>query len=135
MEELNLPALRENLDQVMGFVEEHLEQVGCPAKTVLQVSMAVEEIFINIASYAYDPKVGPATIRVEVKEEPLCVIITFVDHGRPYDPLAREDPDVTLPAEQRQVGGLGIFLVKKTMDDIRYEYKDGSNILTITKGW
>ena len=135
MEELNLPALRENLDQVMGFVEEHLEQAGCPAKTLLQVSMAVEEIFINIASYAYDPKVGPATIRVEVKEQPLCVIITFVDHGRPYDPLAREDPDVTLPAEQRQVGGLGIFLVKKTMDDIRYEYKDGSNILTITKGW
>lgn len=135
MEELNLPALRENLDQVMGFVEEHLEQAGCPAKTLLQVSMAVEEIFINIASYAYDPKVGPATIRVEVKEDPLCVIITFVDHGRPYDPLAREDPDVTLPAEQRQVGGLGIFLVKKTMDDIRYEYKDGSNILTITKGW
>ena len=135
MEELNLPALRENLGQVMGFVEEHLEQAGCPAKTLLQVSMAVEEIFINIASYAYDPKVGPATIRVEVKEDPLCVIITFVDHGRPYDPLAREDPDVTLPAEQRQVGGLGIFLVKKTMDDIRYEYKDGSNILTITKGW
>ena len=135
MEELNLPALRENLDQVMSFVEEHLEQAGCPAKTLLQVSMAVEEIFINIASYAYDPKVGPATIRVEVKEQPLCVIITFVDHGRPYDPLAREDPDVTLPAEQRQVGGLGIFLVKKTMDDIRYEYKDGSNILTITKGW
>ena len=135
MEELNLPALQENLGQVMDFVEEHLEQAGCPAKTLLQVSMAVEEIFINIASYAYDPKVGPATIRVEVKEDPLCVIITFVDHGRPYDPLAREDPDVTLPAEQRQVGGLGIFLVKKTMDDIRYEYKDGSNILTITKGW
>ena len=133
MEELNLPALRENLGQVMGVVEEHLEQAGCPAKTLLQVSMAVEEIFINIASYAYDPKVGPATIRVEVKEDPLCVIITFVDHGRPYDPLAREDPDVTLPAEQRQVGGLGIFLVKKTMDDIRYEYKDGSNILTLKK--
>ena len=133
MEELNLPALQENLGQVMDFVEEHLEQAGCPAKTLLQVSMAVEEIFINIASYAYDPKVGPATIRVEVKEDPLCVIITFVDHGRPYDPLAREDADTTLSAEDRGIGGLGILMVKKSMDAVGYAYENGSNVLTIKK--
>lgn len=133
MNELSVPATLDHLDQVMDFVTEHLEQYGCPTRTQMQVSLAVEEIYVNIANYAYNPAVGPATIRVEVHQDPLEVVITFVDNGKPYDPLAREDPDVTLSAEERGVGGLGIFLVKQTMDDVSYEYAEGRNILKIRK--
>ena len=135
MNELNLSATLENLDQVTAFVEEKLESCGCPMKIQMQVAIAVEEIYVNIAHYAYNPEVGPATIRVEVPEDPLEVVITFMDRGKPYDPLAKEDPDVSLSAEERDVGGLGIFMVKQTMDDIRYEYADGRNILKIRKRW
>ena len=133
MTELTLAATVENLDTVMGFVEEHLEEYGCPMKTMMQVSLAVEEIYVNIAHYAYNPEIGPATIQVEVHEDPLEVLITFMDKGKPYDPLAKADPDITLSAEERDIGGLGIFLVKQTMDDVRYEYSNGSNILRISK--
>ena len=102
-------------------------------KVQIQINIAVEEIFVNIAHYAYNPEVGPATIRVEILEDPLAVSLTFIDQGTPYDPLAKEDPDVTLAADERTIGGLGIFMVKKSMDDVKYEYKEGSNILTIVK--
>lgn len=133
MNELTLAATVENLDTVMGFVEEHLEEYGCPMNTMMQVSLAVEEIYVNIANYAYNPEVGPATIQVEVHEEPMEVLITFMDKGKPYDPLAKEDPDITLSADDREIGGLGIFMVKQTMDDVHYEYANGSNILKISK--
>lgn len=133
MSELTLEAKTENLDKVLSFVDEHLEEQECPMKTQMQIDIAVEELFVNIAHYAYSPEVGPVTIRVEVQKEPLAVTITFIDHGIPYDPLAKEDPDITLSAEERQIGGLGIFMVKKSMDDIAYEYKDGQNILYIKK--
>ena len=137
MKELDIEATKENLSHVIDFVQEELEKADCPMKTQMQVEMAVEEIFINIASYAYFPDTGPSLIRVEVlnddKDDQLYVCLTFIDHGRPYDPLAKEDPDVTLPADQRQIGGLGIFMVKKTVDAISYEYKDGQNILKIRK--
>ena len=131
--ELEIEADTENLQRVMDFVDEHLEAANCPPKVQMQIDMAVEEIFVNIASYAYQPDKGKATVRVEVGEDPITASITFVDHGVPYDPLKREDPDVSLPAEERGIGGLGIFMVKKTMDDMRYEYRDGQNILTIVK--
>ena len=133
MSELTLEAKTENLDKVLSFVDKHLEEQECPMKTQMQIDIAVEELFVNIAHYAYNPEVGPVTIRVEVQKEPLAVTITFIDHGVPYDPLAKEDPDITLSAEERQIGGLGIFMVKKSMDDISYEYKDGQNILYIKK--
>ncbi len=102
-------------------------------KAKMQIEVAVEEVFINIASYAYAPGKGNAVVRVEIPEDPVAVTITFMDHGVPYDPLAREDPDLTIPAEDRQIGGLGVFMVKKTMDDVTYEYKDGKNTLTLKK--
>ena len=102
-------------------------------KAMMQIDVAIDEIFSNISHYAYKPEVGPATVRVEVDENPLTVIITFIDHGVPYDPLSQEDPDVTLSAEEREIGGLGVFLVKKTMDYVNYEYKEGQNILTVKK--
>lgn len=134
MKELDIEALTENLDAVIRFVDAQLEQASCSLKVQMQIDLAVEEIFVNIANYAYHPETGPATVRVEVKPDASAVIITFIDHGVPYDPLAKADPDITLSSDERDIGGLGIFLVKKNMDDIRYEYLNGSNILTIVKG-
>lgn len=134
MKELDIVAKTENLDAVTDFVNEQLEAAGCPMKILMQIDLAVEEIFVNIANYAYSPHEGPATVRVQTDSEKSTVDITFIDHGVPYDPLAKQDPDVTLSAEQRAIGGLGIFMVKKSMDDVTYEYRDGHNILTIKKG-
>lgn len=133
MKELTIDATIENTAAVTAFVDEQLEQLDCPMKTQMQVDIAIDELFSNIAHYAYNPEVGPATVRVEVIEQPLAVVITFIDNGVPYDPLANADPDITLSAEERKIGGLGIYLVKKTMDDVSYEYKDGQNILRIKK--
>ena len=131
--DLEIEASRDNLPEVQEFINEHIEGADCPPKTQMQLELAVEEIFVNIANYAYAPGNGSATVRVEVSDEPLTVSITFVDRGVPYDPLAKDDPDVTLSAEERQIGGLGIFMTKKVMDDVVYDYKDGQNILTIKK--
>ena len=133
MKELNLEATLENIPQVTEFVDRELELLNCPMKAQMQIDVAIDELFSNISRYAYDPSTGPATVRVEVGQEPLSVIVTFIDHGKPYDPLAKKDPDIGLPAEDRPIGGLGVFLVKKTMDDVSYEYKDGRNILRIKK--
>lgn len=102
-------------------------------KSKMQLDLAVEEIFVNIAKYAYAPGFGKATVRVEVSGDPVTVCITFIDRGIPYDPLKKVDPDVTLSADEREIGGLGIFMTKKVMDDISYEYKNGQNILTLKK--
>ena len=133
MKELTIAATVENIETVTDFVNEQLEAYDCPMKAQMQIDIAIDELFGNIAHYAYNPEVGSATVRVEVVEDPLSVIITFIDNGVPYDPLKKDDPDTTLSAEDREIGGLGIFMVKKTMDDIIYEYKDGQNRLTIVK--
>ena len=133
MKELTIAATIENIATVTEFVNEQLEALGCPMKAQIQIDVAIDELFGNIAHYAYNPDVGSATVQVEVMEEPLAVVVTFIDGGVPYDPLAAADPDITLSAEERQLGGLGIYMVKKTMDGITYEYKDGKNILSIKK--
>ena len=133
MKELTVDAAIENIPAVTAFVEEQLEQYNCPMKAQMQIDIAIDELFSNIAQYAYTPKTGKATVRVEVTENPMAVVITFIDNGVPYDPLAKADPNVSLPADERQIGGLGIFMVKKSMDEITYEYKDGQNILKIKK--
>lgn len=133
MKELSIDATVENIAPVTDFVNGELAALNCPGRIQRQIDVAIDELFGNIAQYAYDPAVGPATVRVEVTEEPLAVVITFIDHGVPYDPLAQADPDVHTPLEERQTSGLGVFLVKQTMDDVTYEYKDGQNILKIKK--
>jgi anti-sigma regulatory factor (Ser/Thr protein kinase) len=133
MNTLDILAKTENLDTVMAFVDERLEKAECPMKIQMQIDIAVEEIFVNIASYAYSPGEGPATVRVNVDDEHKFVDITFIDNGVPYDPLAKDDPDIALSAEEREVGGLGIYMVKKSMDYMKYEYTDGHNIVTIGK--
>lgn len=133
MAEIQLDATVENIDTVTDFVNEQLEAVDCPMKAQMQIDIAIDELFGNIAHYAYNPDVGPATVKVEVVENPTAVMITFMDNGVPFDPLAKTDPDTSLSAEERGIGGLGIFMVKQTMDEINYEYKEGKNILTIKK--
>ena len=133
MKELTIEATTENSEAVTNFVNEQLEALDCSMKVQMQVDIAIDELFSNIAHYAYNPETGSATVQVEVTEDPLAVVITFIDHGTPYDPLAKEDPNTKLSAEERQIGGLGIYMVKKTMDDVSYEYKDGRNILKIKK--
>ena len=117
----------------MAFVDESLEEAGCSMKAQIQIDVAVEEVFVNIAQYAYAPGTGEAVIRVETEKNPGTVEIVFIDSGVPFNPLEVKEPDVTLSASDRKIGGLGIFMVKKSMDDVTYEYVDKKNILTIKK--
>ncbi|MBR3468132.1 MAG: ATP-binding protein [Lachnospiraceae bacterium] len=133
MKELVITAETKNLDEVMTFVDTFLEEAECSMKVQMQIDLAVEEIFVNIASYAYAPGTGPATIRVGLTDDGSVFVIELIDQGVPYNPLAKEDPDITLSAEERKIGGLGILLTKKSMDDVQYEYANGSNILTLRK--
>ena len=133
MKSLTGSARVDQLDVVTEFINEELEKQDCSMKAQMQIAIAVEEIFVNIASYAYNPKDGDATILCEIGGNPLAVTIQFLDNGKPYNPLKKEDPDITLSAEEREIGGLGIFMVKKSMDSIDYQYVDGKNILTIKK--
>lgn len=133
MKEMTVAADVANLSGVIAFVEAELAAGNCLPRIVMQVTLAVEEIYVNIARYAYFPDVGDATIRCTVDGPPLRVIVQFLDRGKPYNPLAGKDPDVDAPLEDREVGGLGVFLAKKSMDDIEYEYRDGMNILTLRK--
>ncbi len=133
MKELTLEAKVDSLPQVLTFVDEYLESLDCSMKVQMQIDVAVEEIYVNVASYAYAPKTGSVTIRLEAQDSPRAVTITIIDSGIPYNPLAKEDPDVTLSAEERKIGGLGIYMVKKSMDKMSYEYKNKRNVLKMTK--
>ena len=138
MAELTLQAKVDNLGQVMDLVEEQLTPAGCKMKTLMQVQIAVEEIFVNIAHYAYEESVGMVTIQVDVEGAPgqeQAAVITFADSGTPYNPLEREEPDLGLSVEERPVGGLGIFMVKKSVDSVEYEYRNGENVLVLRKGF
>lgn len=129
---LTLEARVENLDQVLAFVDAFLEAEGCSPRVQMQIDVAVEEIFVNIASYAYsETDSRPASIGLQREGDE--AVITLIDSGRPYDPLARPDPDVTLPASERPIGGLGIYMVKKSMDGVTYARQEGENILTLRK--
>lgn len=130
---LKLEARKENLGEVLEALDGLLEAVDCPMKVQMQLDIAVEEIFVNIASYAYAPEVGETWIEIKITEDPLCAHITFQDCGIPYDPLKKPDPDVTLAADERAIGGLGIFMVKKSMDDVQYKHENGRNILYLKK--
>lgn len=131
--EMQLPAVDENLPKVLSFLDAHLDGTPCSEKTRSQIALAAEEIFVNIASYAYAPGTGSATVRVKTDTDPAAMTITFLDNGIPYDPLKNADPDVTLSAEERRIGGLGIFLTRRVMDEVRYAYRDGQNCLTMKK--
>ena len=135
MKQLDVKADISELDQVLAFADTILEEMECPTKVQMQIDIAIEELFVNIAHYAYPSGDGEATIEIEANKIDKSVSITFVDQGIPYDPLQNKDPDITLSADERPIGGLGIFMVKKSMDDVSYEFKDGKNRLTIKKSF
>lgn len=133
MKTLNIEAKTDNLNTVLEFIDEELERAGCNMKAQLQIDIAAEELFVNVSNYSYTPYTGNVSISIRIISDPARAEITFVDSGMPYNPLEKEDPDVGLSAEQRQIGGLGVFMVKKSMDSMTYEYKNGCNVVTIMK--
>ena len=133
MKEWTFEATIDRIAWLTDQVNEELERLDCQMKAQMQSDVAIDELLANIASYAYAPNKGDVTVRFDFDEESRMASISFIDTGIPYDPLRKPDPDVTLQAQEREVGGLGIFLVKKTMDDMLYARKDGRNILTIRK--
>ena len=131
--ELTVEASIENLEKVTSFVNDKLGEKECPIKVQMQIDIAIDEIFSNIAQYAYSFEIGMVTVQIEITKQPLEACITFIDSGIPYNPLLQTEPDTSLSAEKRQLGGLGIFLVRKSMDDVIYQYKEGNNILKLKK--
>ena len=133
MKELVIKAKTENLDKVLSFLDQQLKEKGCGLKDQVQMDLAVEEIFVNVANYAYFPGSGDVKIGIEFTSKPRSIAVTFADRGTPYNPLEKQDPDITLSAEERRIGGLGIYMVKKSVDEMKYVHRDGQNILTIRK--
>ena len=131
MEELQIAATIENLNAVNAFAEEQLDTLACPMRASMQLMVALEELYVNVAHYAYGDAAGDVTVQIGVEDGML--LIRLIDQGTPFDPLAMADPDVTLSAEDRPIGGLGVYMVKKSMDLFTYEYANGSNIVTIGK--
>ena len=133
MKELTLTATVENISEVTAFIDAQLEEIGCPMKAQMQIDIAIDELFGNIAHYAYAPDTGEATVQFDFDESLRRICVTLIDRGVPYNPLEKDDPDVTLSAQEREIGGLGIFLVKKTMDGIDYERRQDCNVVRIYK--
>ena len=133
MKELTVDAVLENIPSVTAFIDGQLEALDCSMKAQMQIDVAIDELFSNIARYAYPDGPGKATVGIEFDEENRMCSVVFSDEGIPFDPLAQQAPDTSLPLVDRPVGGLGIFLVKKTMDSVEYRHENGRNILTIRK--
>lgn len=131
--EKTFPAELEALDDVLGWIEEFLDEVGCPMKNTMQITVAAEEIFVNIAHYAYRGQEKQGSAFLTLENDSRGVSLTFADSGIKFNPLEKDDPDTSLSAEERKIGGLGIYMVKKTMDETGYRYEDGNNIFTIRK--
>ncbi len=126
-------AIEDALDTVQDFIREKLLKYNCDKKPLLQIRLAVEEIFVNIISYAYKPGIGKAEIMCVVSEDPLMVTLQFMDSGKPFDPLKADDADTSGAMFMEHEGGFGIHLVKNIMDSVEYEYKDGKNTLLVKK--
>lgn len=135
MQDLTLQASDDTLYTVLDAIEAHLDRNGCPDSIKTEILISVEEIYVNIAHYAYEGRPGEATVQMEITQNPGRCRVVFKDRGIPYNPLEKEDPDLQLSAEEREIGGLGIFMVKQYMDQVEYQYKDGCNILAIEKAF
>lgn len=133
MKEITLDATASNIAVVTDFVNAELEALGCPSKARMQLDVAIDEVFGNISRYAYGSAVGRATVRLGFDEVEREVTLTFVDSGSEFNPCEAPEPDITLMLEERPIGGLGLFMVKKMMDGMAYRREDGHNILTLRK--
>lgn len=135
MRELTVSSGEENLPLILDAMDGELETAGVDGKTRMRLQIAVEEIYVNIVRHAFPGNEGEVAFRIWLEREPSRIALQLRDSGIPFDPTAKEEPDVTLPADQREVGGLGIFLAKKNVDRMEYEYRDGHNILTMYKSF
>ena len=133
MRSITIPATDEDPEPIVEFVGEELAKFDCPQKALYQIEVAIEEILVNIVSYAGLSDADGVEVRCEVLDDPLRVVVQFLDGGVPFDPLAKADPDTSPEALQEREGGLGIFMVKQMMDDVSYSYENGKNTLTILK--
>lgn len=131
--ELQIAAQIDKLPSVIAFLDDILEKYECIMSVQVQLEVAIEEVYVNVAHYAYAPDTGEATITVDYENDTKTVTVTVIDSGIEFNPLAKVDPDITLSAEDREIGGLGIYMVKKSMDSVSYERKDGQNIFSMTK--
>lgn len=133
MRSITIPANDEDPTPIVEFVEEELARYDCPSKALFKIEIAIEEILVNIVNYAGLSGNDGVEVRCEVLEDPLRVVVQFLDGGIPFDPLAKADPDTSPEAIMEREGGLGIFMVKQLMDDVSYVYENGKNTLTILK--
>jgi len=133
MKEITVPANLDNIAVVTNLINSELEATNCSEHDRIQIDVAIDEMFGNIVKYAYGQEEGTVTVRVDISNDPSAISITFIDHGIPYNPLNNKAPDTTLKAKERKIGGLGIFMTRKIMNDMRYKYLDRSNQLTILK--
>ena len=132
MEEIILKSNMEDLDLLLLKIEELLEDKGVPMKSKLQLELVIEELFVNICNYAYEQE-GEIKIQYGLLENPLRITMNIIDNGMEFNPLNKEAPDLTLDADQREIGGLGLTIVRKNVDEIDYSYENNQNILTIEK--
>jgi len=128
---LKVSAKMDHFEESLGFIEERLREIGIDERVLAKVLTASEEIIVNIIQYAYRESEGDFFIDIE--DQPDRTELSFSDYGQPFDPLRKPDADTTLKAHEREIGGLGILMVKKLMDGVHYDFRDGKNILTITK--
>lgn len=131
--DIQIEARVENLDELLDILRADMKKQGCPLDKQTVLEICAEEIFVNIASYAYGESIGYAFVHEEVSDG--SISLCFCDQGKPYNPLAKEDPNIMLSAEERQIGGLGVYMVKNMMDRVFYEYKEGYNCLTMEMTW
>lgn len=130
---IEIPADKDNVSLGITPIVKFLEDLGVEHKVVYKIELALEEVLVNIASYAYDSEPGDIRIEYELLDSPRMIKIQIIDSGKEFNPLAHEDPDISLSVEEREVGGLGLFIVKNTMDEVKYDRRDNKNILTIKK--
>lgn len=136
--ELEVEATLDNLATVLRFVEAEAEKAGCPKKETKQLAVAIEELYVNVASYAYAPATGICIVKLQTSAESETggwIRILLKDHGKKFNPLLQEAPDITLSADDRPVGGLGILMVKELVDRLEYMHENGENILSVEKHW
>ena len=122
-------ANRYELPNIQRFVKEEVSKQNCDPKVANQISLAIEEMFVNIADYAYQGKKGNCFLTIEFNDNKFT--FTFEDEGIPFNPIEKENPNINLPVQDRKVGGLGIYITKTIMDEVKYKYENNKNILTL----
>lgn len=133
VEDITVEATIDNMKSVLDLAENLLTEASCPLPVVTRFLLSIEEIYVNVANYAYEDSVGNCRVQYTLSDSSMAIDVW--DSGIPFNPLEREDPDITLKAEDRKIGGLGIFMTKTMMDEITYEYKDGQNHIWMKKSW